>query len=302
MGGWSVSKHRLSKRGRTIAWAAAGLALAAGATVTANAVSYGPGGNASSLSQLPRPSVFVGRAFDTCTAPSLSAMQAWKTSNFYGAAAVYIGGKNRGCAQPQLTASWVSSVDASGWKLVPLYVAAQPTCQKSGNKDRINPDTAAQQGAADGNDAVAKAAALGMTSGSALYLDMEPYDIADTACNNAVLTYVRSWNKAVHAKGYWAGYYGFRSTSAQAVAVAAATSRADLPDVMWYALWDNEETTTRDWPWSATLWPGQRRAHQYMVNSTEKRGGVTLTVDRNDWNAPVAVIGNGRKNPLPSAR
>ncbi|MET7621655.1 DUF1906 domain-containing protein, partial [Streptomyces sp. NPDC005408] len=146
----------------------------------------------------------------------------------------------------------------------------------------------ATQGAKDGADAVAKATALGMKAGSPLYLDMEPYDISDSACNNAVLTYVRAWNKAAHAKGYWAGFYGFKSTSA--TAVATVKDRTDMPDIMWYALWDSTRTTTRDWPWSPTMWTGHRRAHQYTVNSKESRGGVTLTVDRSDWDAPVAII------------
>lgn len=277
-----MPKHRMPRRKRALAWAAAGLSLAVGGTLTANAVTT------AATPKLPAPALFAGQAFDTCTAPSLRAMKAWRGSNFYGAAAVYMGGKNRGCAQPQLTRSWVTSVSASGWKLIPLYVGAQPPCQTSRSPDRIVAKTAASHGAKDGADATAKATALGMKAGSALYLDMEPYDITNSACNNAVLTYVRAWNRAVHAKGYWAGYYGFKSTSA--AAVATAKDRTDLPDIMWYALWDRQKTTTRDWPWSPSLWAKHRRAHQYWANSKETRGGVTLTVDRNDWDAPVAVI------------
>ncbi|MER5465513.1 glycoside hydrolase domain-containing protein [Streptomyces sp. NPDC002668] len=276
-----MSKHRLSRRKRAIAWTSAGITLSVGGALTANAVVTAP------TPKLPAPSLYAGRAFDTCTAPSLSAMKAWKSSNFYGAAAVYIGGKNRGCAQPQLTPSWVKSVSASGWKLIPLYVGAQPPCQTGRSPDRIAASTAASHGAKDGADAVAKATTLGMKAGSALYLDMEPYDINNPGCNNAVLTYVRAWNRAVHAKGYWAGFYGFRSTSA--AAVATAKDRTDLPDIMWYALWNHTRTTTRDWPWNPSLWTKHRRAHQYWANSKETRGGVTLTVDRNDWDAPVAI-------------
>lgn len=278
-----MSKHRMSKRNRMVAWAAAGVVLAAGGAVTANAVT-----GTAATAKLPAPSLYAGRAFDTCTAPSLATMKAWKASKFYGAAAVYIGGKNRGCAQPQLTASWVTSVSAAGWKLVPLYVAAQPPCQTSRNTDRIVASTAAAQGTRDGNDAVAKASALKMTAGSALYLDMEPYDLTNASCDTAVLTYVRAWTRAVHAKKYWSGYYGF--TSSSAAAVATAKSRTDLPDALWYALWDKKKTTTTDWRWSTSLYTGHRRAHQYIANSKEVHGGVTLTVDRNAWDAPVAVI------------
>ena len=279
-----MSSHRLSKRQRYVAWSAAGAALLVGAGLTAQAATTT---TSTTTASRPAPSVYTGRAFDTCTAPSLSAMKAWKTG-FYGAAALYIGGRNRGCAQPQLTASWVKSVSASGWKLIPLYVGAQPPCQTSRNPERITATNAASLGKKDGTDAVTKAAALGMKSGSAIYLDMEPYDITNASCVNSVLTYVRAWDKAVHAKGYWAGFYGFKSTSA--AAVANATNRTDLPDVLWYALYDKHRTTTSDWPYKSTLWTGHRRGHQYIVNSKETRHGVTITIDRSAWDAPVAVI------------
>ena len=60
------------------------------------------------------------------------------------------------------------------------------------------------------DDAVAKASALGMKTGSAIYLDMEAYDTTNTACNDAVLTYVRAFSKQLRARTYRAGYYGFR--------------------------------------------------------------------------------------------
>ena len=47
---------------------------------------------------------YSGLAFDTCTAPSLTQMQAWLDSP-YRAVGIYIGGPNRSCGQPQLTAS-----------------------------------------------------------------------------------------------------------------------------------------------------------------------------------------------------
>ncbi|GLX54269.1 hypothetical protein Shyhy01_72180 [Streptomyces hygroscopicus subsp. hygroscopicus] len=88
----------------------------------------------------PAQRTFTGRAFDTCTAPSLSTMKAWHTG-FYGAAAVYVGGENRGCAQPDLTASWVKSVSSLGWKLAPIYVGAQPPCQSGSNPEKMTTTT-----------------------------------------------------------------------------------------------------------------------------------------------------------------
>ncbi|MFD3930987.1 glycoside hydrolase domain-containing protein [Streptomyces sp. NPDC058614] len=275
-----MSNHRQSKKRRYVAWAAAGAAVVAGAGIAAQ--------NSMAATTWPAQRTYTGRAFDTCAAPSLNAMKAWH-GGLYGAAAVYIGGKNRGCAQPNLTASWVKSVSAVGWKLIPLYVGAQPPCQTGSSPEKITAATAASLGATDAADAVTKASALGMKAGSPVYLDMEAYDITNAACNKAVLTYVRAFDKALRAKTYRSGYYGFTSSSAKAI--ANATDRTDLPGNMWYALWDKQNTTTADWPFAATLWTNHSRAHQYMVNSKETRGGYTITVDRDAWDAPVAITG-----------
>ncbi|MFC9394805.1 glycoside hydrolase domain-containing protein [Streptomyces sp. NPDC057027] len=276
-----MAGHRLSKKRRYIAAATGGAVAVVGAVVAAQ--------TSMAATVWPAQRTFTGRAFDTCTAPSLAAMKAWKSNGFYGGAAVYIGGKNRGCAQPNLTASWVKSVDAAGWKLIPLYVGAQPPCQTSANPERLTASTAASLGVTDAADAVAKASALGMKPGSPIFLDMEPYAVTDKACNDAVLTYVRSFTRTLRAKTYRGGFYGFTSSSAKAV--ATATDRTDLPGNLWYALWDKQNTTTADWPWGATQYTGHSRGHQYLVNSKETRGGYTLTVDQDAWDGPVAIVG-----------
>ncbi|WP_333767458.1 glycoside hydrolase domain-containing protein [Streptomyces sp. IBSBF 2435] len=275
-----MAKHRLSKRGRYIAWATAGSVVAAGGVVMAQ--------TSMAATTWPAQKTFTGRAFDACAAPSLNAMKAWKSDAYYGAAAVYVGGKNRGCAQANLTASWVKSVNAAGWKLIPIYVGAQPPCQTGSSPEKLTAATAAALGASDAKDAVAKSAALGMKAGSAIYLDMEPYAITNTSCNTAVLTYVRSFTKTLRAKVYRAGYYGFATSSAKAVATAA--DRTDLPGNLWYALWDGKATTT-DWPWDPKLFTGHSRGHQYTANSKETRKGYTITVDRDAWDGPVAIVG-----------
>ncbi|OIJ63001.1 glycoside hydrolase domain-containing protein [Streptomyces mangrovisoli] len=275
-----MAGHRQSRKRRYITWAVAGAAVVAGAGIAAQ--------TSMAATTWPAQATFTGRAFDTCAAPSLSAMKAWHTG-FYGAAAVYVGGKNRGCAQPNLTASWVKSVTTLGFKLIPLYVGAQPPCQTGSNPEKITAATAGSLGTSDANDAVAKASALGMKAGSALYLDMESYDTTNTSCNNAVLAYVRAFDKQLHAKTYRAGYYGFTSSSAKAI--ANASDKTDLPGNLWYALWDSKNTTTSDWPFGATQFTGHSRGHQYMVNSKESRGGYTITVDRDAWDGPVAITG-----------
>ncbi|OLZ67742.1 peptidoglycan-binding protein [Streptomyces sp. IMTB 2501] len=275
-----MAGHRQSRKRRHLTWAVTCAAVVAGAGIAAQ--------TSMAATTWPAQSTFTGRAFDTCAAPSLSAMKAWHTG-FHGAAAVYVGGRNRGCAQPNLTASWVKSVSSLGWKLVPVYAGAQPPCQSGSGPEKLTAATAASLGAKDAADAVAKASALGMKAGSPVYLDMEAYDVTDKACDDAVLTYVRAFDKGLRAKTYRGGYYGFSSSSAKAI--ATASDRTDLPGNLWYALWDRQNTTTADWPWGAGRFTGHSRGHQYMVDSKETYGGVTLTVDRDAWDAPVAVTG-----------
>ncbi|EST26515.1 glycoside hydrolase domain-containing protein [Streptomyces roseochromogenus] len=275
-----MAGHREPKKHRHLTWAVTGVAVVAGAGIAAQ--------TSMAATTWPAQKTFTGRAFDTCGAPSLSAMKAWHTG-FYGAAAVYVGGRNRGCAQPHLTASWVKSVSSLGWKLIPVYVGAQPPCQSGPGPEKLTATTAASLGAKDAADAVAKASALGMKAGSPVYLDMEGYDVTNKACNDAVLTYVRAFGKGLRAKTYRSGSYGFSSSSAKAI--ATATDRTDLPGNLWYALWDRQNTTTADWPSEVSRFTRHSRGHQYMVNSKETYGGVTLTVDRDAWDAPVAVTG-----------
>ncbi|MEU6374184.1 glycoside hydrolase domain-containing protein [Streptomyces sp. NPDC046909] len=275
-----MSSHRQSKKRRYLTWAVAGTAVVAAAGIAAQ--------TSMAATTWPAQKTYTGRAFDTCAAPSLAAMKAWH-GGLYGAAAVYVGGKNRGCAQPNLTASWVKSVSTVGWKLIPIYVGAQPPCQSGSSPEKLTATTAASLGASDAADAVTKASALGMKAGSPIYLDMEAYDTTNTSCNNAVLTYVRAFTKTLRAKTYRAGYYGFAGSSAKAI--ATATDRTDLPGNLWYALWDKQNTTTADWPWGATQYTGHSRGHQYLVNSKETRNGYTITVDRDAWDAPVAITG-----------
>ncbi|MFC5909002.1 glycoside hydrolase domain-containing protein [Streptacidiphilus monticola] len=232
-----------------------------------------------STSGLAAPHVFTGKAFDACTAPSLATMTAWRSASPYGAAAVYIGGPTRACGQANLTSSWVSSVHAAGWELIPLYAGSQADCGGTMGS-----------GSADGAQAVADAAALGMRAGSAVYLDMEAYDTSDAACVQAVTSYVRAWVAAVHARGYWAGYYSYSHSGTNAIIAAKNAGTPGLPDALWYADYDGAADTVSGWPGSGGQWTGHRRGHQYTVNSKETYGGRTVTVDRDAWDAPVAVV------------
>src|ERR1700710_2330652 len=77
--------------------------------------------------------LYQGEAFDTCTAPALHTMDAWRASP-YRAVGVYISGPNRGCKQPELTADWVTKATAMGWRLLPIDLGLQAPCRDNNRK------------------------------------------------------------------------------------------------------------------------------------------------------------------------
>ena len=130
----------------------------------------------------------TGYAFDTCSAPPLAIMQAWKTASPYQAVGVYIGGVSRSCAQPNLTAAWVTATSLQGWRIIPIYVGYQAPCTSRPNVTKFTSTTAGILGTADAADAVLQGQALGILPGSAIYGDMEHYSASDAPAVR--LTYV----------------------------------------------------------------------------------------------------------------
>ncbi|NUS11810.1 MAG: DUF1906 domain-containing protein [Streptomyces sp.] len=240
------------------------------------------------------PRIFQGRGFDTCQAPDLDTMRAWQTATAYRAVGIYFGGRARACkSQVHLTGDWVRQTTADGWSLLPIYVGSQSPCVDGTNKNpyRIDPSRAAEQGGGEGADAVSAAGALGLGRGSALYLDMEAYDIRDTACADATLTFLRGWDRAVQAAGYLAGFYSSADSGIEHVESARRAGAADLPDAVWYARWGVSATLTDEPVLAAGAWASHARIHQYTGSVTETHGGRTLTIDRDLIDAPVANAG-----------
>lgn len=282
----------MGPRRRLVAGVAAGLSalvVAALAPVPAAADPATPGSypTASSATRL------SGRFFDTCTAPSLAALAAWRGTSPYAGVNIYFGGRNRGCAQPNLTSSWVSSSTAAGWYLVPTYFGDQPFCvfgSKPYRYTATGASGAAARGAADGADAVAKARALGLLPGSALYADVEHYDRAAAGCTAAVRTYVSEWTRALHRSGYLAGVYAHQDSGVRDLAASYLSTTLARPDAVWMARWDGVGSLT-GWPTAGnTLWAEYQRAKQYVGDHDETWGGVRINVDSNVIRGPVATV------------
>jgi hypothetical protein len=232
---------------------------------------------------------FAGLAFDQCTAPSVAAMTAWNASP-YRAAGIYIGGVNRSCAQPQLTPAWVTQVSAMGWKLMPIYVGLQPSCGIRPDDQVIQSSIATSQGSDEAGDAVVQAKALGLLPGSAIYSDIENYATTDTQCRTDVLNYLSGWTTRLHSLGYLSGVYVNLSSGAQHLAADYGSTAHARPDALWIARYDGNPSLTGWTGIADNTWAMHGRAKQFAGNVSESYGGVTIMIDRNQWDAAVATV------------
>jgi hypothetical protein len=222
---------------------------------------------------------YTGLGFDACTAPSRRSMSAWAGSP-YRAIGVYIGGLNRGCSQPNLTASWVAEQTAAGWSLIPTYVGLQaPTSSCSScAKLSTSTSTATTQGTEAATDAVAQARIAGIGEGSPIYFDMESYSRSSSA-SNATLSFLAAWTARLHALGYQSGVYSSGASGIADLAAKYGTAYLE-PDEIWFANWNGRASAASDPYVLATAWAGHR-IHQYNGGHDETYGGVTINIDNN---------------------
>ena len=244
---------------------------------------------------------YKGRAFDTCSAPSLKAMTAWNKSP-YRALGVYIGGVNRACGPSRLTASWVSAVSAQKWRLLPIYVGLQPQCLRRKGQARavktaprkISHSIAASEGTAAADNAAAKGEALGLRGGSAFYDYLGNYSTTNAGCSKAVLAFVSAWTRELHRLGFLAGVYVDRSSGAQDLSRAYTWKSVARPDALWVSGGGNPSLT--GWAGvSGSKWAVHQRARQYRGPHKETYGGATINVDSDNVNAPVATVADDYK-------
>jgi hypothetical protein len=232
--------------------------------------------------------LFTGSGFDSCAAPSASAMTNWLASS-YRAVGVYIGGANRACAQANLTPSWLTGIVAQGWHYFPLYPGLQSSCVQAPGDATITTSQASSEGKAAADDAVTQAASLGIPAGTPLIYDMEAYG---PACNSQVTTFLSAWDSELTAKGYVSGVY--ESFTNIGALVAAADTMTE-PQVIYYADWDDDATTSSSYMPSG-MWTDHQRLHQYQGSHLETFGGTTIDIDsdRLDVN-----LGDGAPAPAP---
>jgi len=236
----------------------------------------------------PTPPIRGQAGFDTCTAPSLTTMQAWRAK--YSVAAIYIGGQMMACDYGNLSASWVERAEAMGWSLMPTFVGLQAPCDSFSGK--INPSRAAAEGTAAASQAVANAVSFGLGTGTPIYYDMEGYDRTNAGCRTAVLTFLDAWDRQLTATGYVSGVYSSADaavTDLQTTTEIAGHALAE-PQAIWFAFWDNSTNLSGSPYLNASVWPVADRSKQYEGNQNVSVGGISLNIDA-DWVASAVATG-----------
>jgi hypothetical protein len=226
------------------------------------------------------PEAFTGLGFDACAAPSSRMMTNWAASPYRGIG-VYIGGGNRACSQPNLTADWVSEQVAAGWHLIPTYVGLQATTSACSSCATVSSSLtkAAAQGAEEAQAAVEDAAEIGMGPGSPIYFDMEAYT-RTTSATSSTLTFLSAWTDQLHALGYVSGVYSSSASGIADLGRAVSSGTYTMPDHVWTANWNGQQNTLDPYL-PSTAWALHQRIHQYRGGHNETYGLTTINIDNN---------------------
>jgi Domain of unknown function (DUF1906) len=263
----SAAQRTAAKSGRRAAQPTGTAPAGTAPTGTAPAVTTAPAAR--------QQGIYSGAGFDTCAAPSAGTMSSWLASP-YRAIGIYIGGINRACAQPNLTSSWIDTIQAEGWHYWPFYVGLQASCVDATGDATIDASAAAAEGKAAADDAAVQAENLGIPPGTPIIYDMEAY----ANCGQQVVTFLSAWDSELHVDGYLAGVYESFSNLDD---LLNAEGQMTEPDVIHYADWDGEPTTSSSYM-PAGLWTDHQRLHQYLGGHNETWGNVTMDIDSDELN------------------
>jgi Domain of unknown function (DUF1906) len=237
------------------------------------------------------PKPVVTKGFDACAAPTTTTMSKWKVSP-YTSVGVYIGGANRGCAQPNLTRTWVSTVVTQGWKLIPIWVGPQASCTTLSSTTKLptDPNQANAQGSAQAAAAANAADALSLGFLSPIYYDMEAYPRGGD-CSASVQSFTNGWIYTLHTRGYVAGFYSSLCSGILDQAATYGSPYYYTLDALWIAAWNNTANIFgfgSPCALSDSLWADHQRLHQYKGGHNETYGTVTINVDTNAVDGPTS--------------
>lgn len=294
---------RLARTGSVLVAAVLALALTSapgGASDTASpssstASSTTPNTTPKRATNVVTPGDFTGFGFDQCRAPDQKAMNAWLKASPFLSVGIYIAGDSRACRdQPNLTPTWISTQLRNGWRLLPITLGPQASCQprfpRYDDDVKINPKPgkvkryalAKQQGMDEAVDTVQVATSLGIAPGSTLWYDLEGFDASNTDCRESALTFLSGWTQKLHELGFVSGVYSSAGSGIAALDSARVNrpDRFTLPDMIWVARWDGIPNTSTSYIREDGWRPGGR-IKQYEGGHDETWGGVRINIDRN---------------------
>ena len=240
------------------------------------------------------PGDFAGFGFDQCLAPTQRTMNTWLQHSPFLAVGIYISGDSRACrSQPNLTPTWVSTQLRKGWKLLPITLGPQASCQprfprysddftispKRGNGSYTR---ARKMGQNSAISSVADAKALGITPGSTLWYDLEGFDTSNTDCRESALSFLSAWVTKVRSLGYVTGVYSSAGSGIAALDSARVNrpNAFNLPQKVWVARWDGVANTSTSYMREDGWRPGGR-IKQYRGGHDETWGGARINIDSN---------------------
>ncbi len=271
---------------RPLVAAIAVLLMAASGALQATPVEALPGGGG----------VTIGKGFDACTAPSTSTMNAWWSGTPWTWIGVYIGGNSRACSQPNLTSSWLNTNYSTGWRFEFLWVGPQAPCTSFANRISYNTSTAYDQGVNNALSVYNALVNLGIGNnalGTPVIYDMEAFNTGSSSCLAAVRSFVNGFVHQMHvAPAQVAGYYG----SSCASAVDAMATLSNVPNHINGADWDGNPSTSAISCVASNHWTQHQRLKQYRGGHNETWSGVTLNIDSNCANGPLAPTATNWNN------
>src|SRR5262245_8093603 len=228
--------------------------------------------------------------FDTCQDPSAGAMNAWWPNSPWWWVGVQMGANEMACSQPNLSAAWLNNRRATGWRFQFIWVGPQAPCTAFGNTFSSNTTIAYSQGKAQAGAARTKLIDLGVTNqaqGSPLVYDLEAYNPSKCNALAAARAFIRGWVDQLHVSpSMSAGVYG--STCGSELQSYAAS---DPPNFIWGADYDGNQHTSVMACVNSSSWSSHQRLKQYRGGHNETWGGVTMNIDTDCANGPVAPIG-----------
>jgi hypothetical protein len=201
------------------------------------------------------------------------------------------------------TSGWVNTAVAQGWRLIPIYVGLQAPCINfQSTQFSRDPAVAYAQGGAAANDARARATAAGLPANAPIYFDLEGYNSADSVCVGAVRAFVNGWISQLHFLGYRAAMYSSLCSGIVDEAAVYSAPGYNRLDAIWLAAWPYDPSDSRYATYvpnlfgftgcgaglTDSMWTFHQRIRQYRGGHNETYAGLTINIDTNAVDGPLA--------------